>query len=54
MRVKTNQWAVFESHVHLCKPQYIKSTGVDELSVSRINFWYRSLLFFHKENIEAR
>ena len=33
----TNQWAVFESHVHLCKPQY-KSTGVDELLISCINF----------------
>ena len=36
-RVKTNQQAVFESNVHLCKPQY-KSTGVDELSISCINF----------------
>ena len=35
--VKTNQWAVFESQVHLCKPQ-CKSTGVEELSVSFINF----------------
>ena len=44
MRVKTNQRAVFESRVHLCKPQYIKPTGVDELlSVSRINFWYSPL-----------
>ena len=27
MRVMTNQWAVFVSHVHLCKLQY-NSTGV--------------------------
>ena len=32
----TNQWVVFESHVHLCKPQY-KSTGADELFISCIN-----------------
>ena len=42
IRVKTNQWAIFKSHVHLCKPQY-KSTGVDELSISCINFWYSLL-----------
>ena len=39
----TNQWAVFESHVHLCKYQ-CKSTGVDELSISCISFWYWLLL----------
>ena len=33
----TNQWAVFESHVHLCQPQY-KSNGVDELLITYINF----------------
>ena len=36
-RVITNQWAVFESHVHLCKTQY-NSNGVDELLRSCINF----------------
>ena len=38
----TNQEAVFESNVYLCKPQH-KSTGVDELLISCINFWYRLL-----------
>ena len=33
----TNQWAVFDSDVHLCKPQH-KSTEVDELLISCINF----------------
>ena len=33
----TNHWAVFESHVHLCKPQY-KQTEFDELIISCINF----------------
>ena len=33
----TNQWAVFESHVNLCKPQY-KSTGVEN---------YAEKLFIH-------
>ena len=36
IRVKTDQWAVFESHVHPCEPQY-KSTGVNELLISCIN-----------------
>lgn len=31
----TNQWVVFESHEHLCKPRY-KSTRVDELLISFI------------------
>ena len=31
----TNQWAVFESHVHLCKPKY-KSTGVDEFIINQL------------------
>ena len=33
----TNQWAVFELHVHLCIPQY-KSTEVYELLINCINF----------------
>ena len=37
----TNQWVVFKSHVHLCKPQY-KSTGVDELLISCSNFWLQA------------
>ena len=39
----TNQWAVFDSDVHLCKPQH-ESTEVDELLISCINFWYTLLL----------
>ena len=44
-----NQRAVFESHVHLYKPQY-KSTGVDELLISCINFWWAptQLISIHK------
>ena len=43
----TYQETVFESHVHLCKPQY-NSTGVDELLISCTNISYKSLLLFYK------
>ena len=47
----TNQKAAFELRVHLCKPQY-KSTGVDKLLISCLNFWYWLLIShsasFHK------
>jgi len=33
----TKEQEAFESHLHLCKPQY-KSTGVDELLTSYISF----------------
>jgi len=41
----TKEQEAFESHLHLCKPQY-KSTGVDELLTSYISFWYRLLLSY--------
>ena len=44
----TNQWAVFESHVRLCKPQY-KSTGIDELLLIRFtnfpSYWAICMAF---------
>ena len=39
----TNQWAVFESHVHLYKPQ-ANTTRVDEFLIDCIKFWYRFVI----------
>ena len=42
IRVKTNQWAVFVSHVHLCKPQY-ESTGLMNYQSVVLTFKYSLL-----------